>query len=118
MIKVFCDMCGKEIDYEKDGINLDFNHYGVVTFKHDLAKDHSIELCTDCANKVCDFITENGKPEVKATNCVDVEEAMHELTTKRAELTDKKHRIGFDAAVDVITNLPPVKPLVVTWEET
>ena len=108
MIKVYCDMCGKEIDYKKGGVNLlDFNH-----------KDHTIALCTDCANKVCDFITENGKPEVKATNCVDVEEAMHELTTKRAELTDKKHRIGFDAAVDVITNLPPVKPSVVTWEET
>ena len=45
MIKVFCDMCGKEIDYEKGGINLDFNH-----------KDHTIKLCADCANKVCDTL--------------------------------------------------------------
>lgn len=33
MVKVFCDMCGREIDYEVDGVNLDFNHYGVVNFK-------------------------------------------------------------------------------------
>jgi hypothetical protein len=26
MVKVFCDMCGREIDYEVDGVNLDFNH--------------------------------------------------------------------------------------------
>lgn len=33
MVKVLCDMCGREIDYEVDGMNLDFNHYGVVNFK-------------------------------------------------------------------------------------
>ena len=26
MIKVFCDMCGKNIDYSSDGVNVDFNH--------------------------------------------------------------------------------------------
>lgn len=30
MIKVFCDMCGKNIDYSSDGVNVDFNHYGSV----------------------------------------------------------------------------------------
>ena len=33
MVKVLCDMCGREIDYEVDSVNLDFNHYGVVNFK-------------------------------------------------------------------------------------
>ena len=30
MIKVNCDMCGKEIDYNSDGVNVDFNQYGSV----------------------------------------------------------------------------------------
>ena len=30
MIKVICDMCGKEIDYNLDGVNIEFNHYGIV----------------------------------------------------------------------------------------
>lgn len=34
MVKVYCDMCKREIDYNVDGVNLDFNHYGVVKFMH------------------------------------------------------------------------------------
>lgn len=34
MIRVFCDKCGKEIDHNKEGINVDFNHYGVVKFRN------------------------------------------------------------------------------------
>lgn len=34
MVKVYCDMCKREIDYNADGVNLDFNHYGVVKFMH------------------------------------------------------------------------------------
>lgn len=33
MVKVYCDMCLREIDYEKDGVNLDFNRFGTVRFK-------------------------------------------------------------------------------------
>lgn len=34
MVKVYCDMCKREIDYDVDGVNLDFNAYGVVKFMH------------------------------------------------------------------------------------
>lgn len=33
MVKVFCDMCEREIDYEVDVVNMGFNRYGVVSFK-------------------------------------------------------------------------------------
>lgn len=57
MVKVFCDMCGREIDYEVDGVNLDFNHYGVVKFKSPFSAEK--QLCLSCASKVCNFV-ENG----------------------------------------------------------
>lgn len=57
MVKVFCDMCGREIDYEIDGVNLDFNHYGVVNFKSSFSAEK--QLCLSCASKVCNFV-ENG----------------------------------------------------------
>jgi hypothetical protein len=57
MVKVFCDMCGREIDYEVDGVNLDFNHYGVVNFKSSFSAEK--QLCLSCAAKVCNFV-ENG----------------------------------------------------------
>lgn len=56
MIKVFCDICGKEIDYEIDGVNLDFNQYGVVKFKSNWNAEK--QLCTACAAKVCKWIDE------------------------------------------------------------
>lgn len=57
MVKVFCDMCGREIDYEVDGVNLDFNHYGVVNFKKPFSAEK--QLCLSCAARVCKFV-ENG----------------------------------------------------------
>ena len=33
MVKVYCDMCKREIDYNADGVNLDFNHYGEIVWK-------------------------------------------------------------------------------------
>ena len=55
MLKVFCDKCGDPIDYEINGINVDFNHYGVVKFGN--SKDEHYQLCDVCANKVVEFIT-------------------------------------------------------------
>ena len=57
MVRVFCDMCGREIDYEVDGVNLDFNHYGVVNFKTPFSAEK--QLCLSCAARVCNFV-ENG----------------------------------------------------------
>lgn len=54
MVKVFCDMCGREIDYEVDGVNLDFNHYGVVNFKKPFSAEK--QLCLSCAARVCNFV--------------------------------------------------------------
>ncbi len=54
MIKLFCDMCGREIDYDVDGINLDFNRYGTVKFRQ--GEELEKQLCKRCAHKVCDYI--------------------------------------------------------------
>ena len=54
MVKVFCDKCGDPIDYNINGINVDFNSYGVVKFSH--SKDKHYELCNVCASKVAEFI--------------------------------------------------------------
>ena len=54
MIKLFCDMCGREIDYDVDGINLDFNRYGTVKFRQ--GEELEKQLCKSCAQKVCDYI--------------------------------------------------------------
>lgn len=59
MIKVFCDMCGREIDYEVDGVNLDFNHYGVVSFKKHFSTEK--QLCLSCAARVRDFVESGAK---------------------------------------------------------
>ena len=54
MIKVFCDMCKRLIDCEVDGVNLDFNHYGVVKFKHNWQDGK--QLCLSCAYRVSNWI--------------------------------------------------------------
>jgi hypothetical protein len=59
MVKVFCDMCGREIDYEVDGVNLDFNHYGVVKFKTLFSAEK--QLCLSCAARVSAFLEEGAK---------------------------------------------------------
>ena len=59
MVKVFCDMCKRPIDYEVDGVNLDFNCYGVVKFERPWKKEK--QLCVICADKVCRWIEEQCK---------------------------------------------------------
>lgn len=54
MVKVYCDMCLREIDYEKDGVNMDFNRFGTVRFKQE--QDLEKRLCRRCAQRVCDYI--------------------------------------------------------------
>lgn len=54
MVKVYCDMCLREIDYEKDGVNMDFNSFGTVRFKQ--GQDLEKQLCRRCAQRVCDYI--------------------------------------------------------------
>lgn len=49
MIKVFCDMCGKNIDYSSDGVNVDFNHYGSVKMN---GGEKEYQLCNGCADKI------------------------------------------------------------------
>lgn len=61
MVKVFCDMCGREIDYEVDGVNLDFNHYNIVNFKKPFSAEK--QLCLSCANRVCNFVEDGAKEE-------------------------------------------------------
>lgn len=52
-------MCGREIDYEVDGVNLDFNHYGVVNFKTPFSAEK--QLCLTCAARVCNFVENSAK---------------------------------------------------------
>lgn len=59
MIKVLCDMCGREIDYEVDGVNMDFNRYGVVSFKSSFSQEK--QLCVSCAARVCAFVEDGAK---------------------------------------------------------
>lgn len=51
MVKVYCDICGKELkdDYE-DTVSLRFNHYGTADFKDE--PKTTFELCKDCATEV------------------------------------------------------------------
>ena len=54
MVKVFCDMCKRPIDYEIDGVNLNFSHFGVVKFSHEWKQEK--QLCVPCAVRVCNWI--------------------------------------------------------------
>ena len=62
MVKVYYDMCKREIDYNVDGVNLDFNHYGVVKFMHGV-KDEERQLCLNCAIRVRNWISEQCERE-------------------------------------------------------
>lgn len=62
MVKVYCDMCKREIDYNVDGLNLDFNHYGMVKFAHK-EKVEERQLCLNCAIRVCNWISEQCERE-------------------------------------------------------
>ena len=54
MIKIYCDMCGKPIDYNIDGVNLTFSNYGVVKFNSPWQEDKN--LCIACATRVANWI--------------------------------------------------------------
>ncbi len=54
MYKVYCDMCRKPIDCDVDGVNLDFNHYGVVQFRSGWKVEK--QLCIACATRVLNWI--------------------------------------------------------------
>ena len=54
MVKVYCDMCGKPVDQNIDGVNLDFFNYGVVKFKTDWKAEKN--LCIACAQRVLNWI--------------------------------------------------------------
>lgn len=69
MVKVFCDMCGREIDYEVDGVNLDFNHYGVVNFKTPFSAEK--QLCLSCAARVRNFVENYAKMDGGDNNAAD-----------------------------------------------
>lgn len=69
MVKVFCDMCGSEIDYEVDGVNLDFNHYGVVKFKTSFSAEK--QLCLSCAARVCNFVKNCAKMDGGDSDAAD-----------------------------------------------
>ena len=64
MLKVYCDMCKREIDYNVDGVNLDFNRYGVVEFKHN-QKIEERQLCVSCATRVYNWVDEQCKERSK-----------------------------------------------------
>ena len=74
MIKVYCDICGKPIDHNIDGVNLDFFNYGVVNFKTEWKAEKN--LCIACATRVLNWINEQSrkiKNEMKPTEGVENE---------------------------------------------
>ena len=57
MIKVYCDICGKELAEDcSDQVNLDFHSYGISGFVLELefkkCKDSELNLCVSCAESV------------------------------------------------------------------
>ena len=58
MIVVKCDMCKTHIDYDINGVNCNFSHYGVVRFGSALNIREEYQLCNHCAYKVAKFIEE------------------------------------------------------------
>lgn len=69
MINVKCDMCKCNIDYNLNGINLDFNHFGDV--KMLCGEEREYQLCNVCASKVHEFIergVENDRAESNRDN--------------------------------------------------
>ena len=54
MIKVICDVCGKELQHKFiDVVNVNFNSYAVDGAKF---QNQEFNLCIPCANKVYDAI--------------------------------------------------------------
>lgn len=60
---------GREIDYEVDGVNLDFNHYGVVNFKTPFSAEK--QLCLSCAARVRNFVENSAKMDGGDSDAAD-----------------------------------------------
>jgi len=57
MIKMFCDICGKELSEDcKDVVNVDFNSFRTAGFTLEIDKykptASELNLCVECAKKV------------------------------------------------------------------
>ncbi len=82
MIKITCDMCGCEIDYEVNGVNVDFNHYGKV---HMGGEEREYQVCNLCAKRINDFI--RGTDQNCDEEVVEVEEC-----TQKGGCNPKRNR--------------------------
>lgn len=81
MIEVTCDMCKKPIDYNIDGVNLNFNHYGVVKFNNNF--DIERQLCIACATRINKWIDEQCEINVeKIVNSTNVEKIVNSTNEK------------------------------------
>lgn len=58
MLKYYCDMCGKHINMNVDGVTLLFNAQG-MSMRNTVNEDK--HLCIDCCNKVKGFMQTNKK---------------------------------------------------------
>ena len=68
MIKMYCDICGKELSGDcRDVVNLDFNCFGTAGFTLEIdkckPKDSELNLCVECAEKVVSDIEDLRKIE-------------------------------------------------------
>lgn len=109
MVKVFCDMCGREIDYEVDGVNLDFNHYGVVNFKTPFSAEK--QLCLSCAARVRNFVENSAKwTEVTAMRLIDGDVLWEKLDDEPWYDNADRDEI----ALPIVAAAPTVDAVVVT----
>ena len=54
MIKIYCDICGKQLNKDcSNQVNIDFNAFGTSGFE-----PKELNLCVECANKVVSDIEE------------------------------------------------------------
>lgn len=58
LLKYYCDMCGKHINMNVDGVTLLFNAQG-MSMRNTVNEDK--HLCIDCCNKVKSFITKSAE---------------------------------------------------------
>lgn len=60
MLKYYCDMCGKHINMNIDGVTLLFNAQG-LSMRNAVNEDK--HLCIDCCNKVKGFIAQSAEKQ-------------------------------------------------------
>jgi hypothetical protein len=77
MIKMYCDICGKELSDDcHDVVNIDFNSFGTVGFTIEIdkyTKASELNLCVACAKKVVSGI-ENLRKIAKQGGSVKLDE--------------------------------------------